>query len=630
MISRCARVAASVIVGALVIAAAAAAPAPARAAGIVPATAPVRATGVVSVPPVRAAGIAIASPVDVSVPLIELGYRDGVTVSGVSPSVTFDLPRYASLENATLQLQLHVPAAADKSSTISVGVNGKTSYTKTLGEIGNDAHITVPLAIPALDAQLFAITVSASLHVAGDPCADNSSRKLFLRIGRESTFVLRTSNGGSAEAFFRDYRAQIAVSGALDDPSIAGVPYQLDRLEPWHRVTSTLVAAPPRTGRALTLIPATATERRGDELIIAPAAFAALPAPKGQTPSRRAGSVAFGELGQHLGSASGTGDLAFDVPLKGSVTGGVPQHLAVHAIVDHSALPAGASGTIQIFVNGILTGARELSSKASLQTVNVDVPRSVVGPSNSVRVVVAPDIPAALCAAGSTGMTATLQDASTFTWSGIDRMPPSIESYITALNGRVAVLVAPEFTRAAFHIMDAIGRLNSGITQLDVKRYEGTVPDGYDFALVFAPPDGLGSLHLPIRAAAPAFRLVNPTDNVDVLTADTDTPLALLQLGQANGTPVLAVTYHGSPAAIDALERVRAAQLATQVADVTVVAGDNVTTYDVGEKLRPSYPGDLTAADIWSRAKLWVALVLLVLIVLGGRYAARRLTGKTI
>jgi len=90
------------------------------------------------------------------------------------------------------------------------------------------------------------------------------------------------------------------------------------------------------------------------------------------------------------------------------------------------------------------------------------------------------------------------------------------------------------------------------------------------------------------------------------------------------------VTYHGNPAAIDALERVRAGQLATQVADVSIVSGNDVTTYDVGEKLRPSYPGELTGAAIWSKARLWVALVLLALIVLGGRYAARWLTGRNV
>jgi hypothetical protein len=252
-----------------------------------------------------------------------------------------------------------------------------------------------------------------------------------------------------------------------------------------------------------------------------------------------------------------------------------------------------------------------------------------VGPSNSVRILVSTDIPPGACLGAASAITASLLDASTFTWWTVARKPPSIESYLTALNGRVVVLVAPQFTRAAFHLMGSIGRLNAAITQLDVQPYAGTVPDGYDFALVFAPPASLDDLHLPIRASAPAFTLVNPTDADRVLTATPDTTFALLQVGDANGTPVLAVSYHGAPSAIDALETVRAAQLATQVADVSVVNGAGVTTYDVGEKLRPTYPGELTVAERWSRVKLVAAPGLLVLIALGGWYAARRLTGRT-
>jgi hypothetical protein len=567
---------------------------------------------------------------DVKVPLVELGYRDGVTAAGVAPRVTFDLPRYAALRSATAHLELHVSAEADPASTISIAVNGATAYTKSLAEIGHDTVLDVPLPIPPPNAQLFVITVSGALRVTGDPCANNSARKLFMRLGRDSALLLRTAGGGTAEAFFRDYRGAIAVSGLFDDPQLVALPYTIDRLEPWHRITATLVAKPPKTGRAIDLVPNAVTSRTGDVLRISPAAFAALPVPQGETTLRANGSIAFGDLHQHLGSASGTGDLAFDVALKGSITGGMPQHLAVHAVVQHSALPPNATGTIQVLVNGLLTGARELYRDAGVQTVNVDVPQSTVGPSNSVRILVATDIPPGACSGADSGITASLLDSSTFTWSGVVRKPPTIESFLTALNGRVVVLVAPEFHNVAFHMLGSIGRLNAAITQLDVKPYTGTVPGGYDFAIVYAPPGDLDNLHLPVRPSAPAFAFVNPTDDAKVFRAAADSEFALLQLGDANGTPVLAITYHGSAAALRALERTRAAQLATQVADVSVVGDDGVTTYDVGEKLRPRYPGELTAADIWSRAKLGVAIALLILIVLGGRYAARRLTGRTI
>jgi hypothetical protein len=582
---------------------------------------------VIAALPARAA----APAGSVSIPFSELGYRDGVTVAGVAPSVTFDLPRYASLQAAALRLELHVSAAADARSTIAVAVNGKQTFEKTLREIGHDARLVIPLPVPPSDAELFAITVSGALTVTGDPCANESSRKLFLRIGRDSAIVMRTRSGGSAEAFFRDYRGAVAVTGSTGDVQLAAVPYRLDRLEPWHRVDATLVAAPPKTGRALVVAEHAVTARSGDVLRIAPQTLAALREPLGETPVRHIDTVAFGDLHQHLGSATGTGDLAFDVPLAGSVTGGIPQRLVVHAAVMHSALPAGVSATLQVLVNGVLTGARDLGSAAATQTIDVAVPSSLVGPSNNVRVLVATAIPAGVCAGAASAITASLLDTSSFSWSGVRRRPPSVESFITALNGSVAVLIAPGFTRAAFHVLGEIGKLNAAIVRLDVQPWSGTVPAGYDYALVFAPPDRLAGLQLPLRTDAAQFTLVNPTDNRDVLSSAPGSPVAIAQLGVANQTPVLAFTYHGDgAAALASLERVHAGQLARQVADVTVVSGNDVTVYDVGEKLRPSYAGDLTPAMIWSRVKLGVALVLLALIVLGARYASRRLTGRTI
>jgi hypothetical protein len=126
------------------------------------------------------------------------------------------------------------------------------------------------------------------------------------------------------------------------------------------------------------------------------------------------------------------------------------------------------------------------------------------------------------------------------------------------------------------------------------------------------------------------FAAVNPTDDARVFGAAADTNVGLLQLGNAAGTPLLAVTYHGAPSSIALLEGVNAGWLTTQVADVSVVDDRGVTTYDIGEKLRMYYPGDLTVGAIWSRMRLAVALVLLAGIVLGGRYCARRLTGRII
>jgi hypothetical protein len=581
---------------------------------------------------VAAAVIASRSAVragEVTIPLTDLGYRDGVTVAGVAPSVTFDLPRYASLRAARLELELHASPNADPASTVTVGVDGRPVFRRTLRAIGGAPRLAIPLPIPAANARTFAITVGGALRVAGDPCAPGTSRTLFLRVGRDSAIVLDAVPDAAAEAFFRDYRSAVDVRGSLADPLLPAVPYRLDRLEPWHRVDATLVDAAVPGHRTLVLGGSGAAVRRGDVLQIAPAAFAALPVPLGQSPARHAAGIAFRALRQNLGTATGLGDLAFDVPLAASIVGGTPLGLRVHVVVAHSALPPAVTGTLQVLVNGMLIGARALGRPAEVQTLDVAVPASAVGPANDVRVLVATEVPPAACVPGAPGVTATLLDASAFRWSGVSPRAVTIESFLTALHGRVIVLDAPPFARAAFHFMSELGAMNAAIAQLDVARFAGTVPVGYDAAIVFAPPDELDGLGLPIRTAAPVFEVVNPTDAASVLHAGAATAFALLQLGEVRGTPLLALTYHGDPSGIAGIETVRASQLATQVAPVTVIDARGATAYDIGDKLRVSYAGDATLDRLWVWVRIGVALGLIAAILAGAAYSARRLTGKT-
>jgi hypothetical protein len=124
--------------------------------------------------PLTATRAVAAAVAPVEIPLTDLGYRDGVTVVGAAPSITFDLPRYASLEGATLVLLLHAAAEAAPSSTIEIAVNGRPVLRRTLGQIGTDPRLVVPLPLPAARAQTFVVSVTGALRVAGDPCASTA------------------------------------------------------------------------------------------------------------------------------------------------------------------------------------------------------------------------------------------------------------------------------------------------------------------------------------------------------------------------------------------------------------------------------------------------------------------------
>jgi hypothetical protein len=565
----------------------------------------------------------------VTIPLSELGYRDGVTIAGGTPRFTLDVPHYASLRAAALQLELEVSQAADPDSTVTVSVNGVPAWTRPLVTIGNDAHVTIPLPLPPHQPRrrLF-VTVSAALHGADTGCGAPQAGGLSMTVGPETALVVQAATGGSAAAFFRDYRGNVDLVGTSADAGIVAVPYRIGRLEPWHRIDVAQVAAPEPGRRTIVLADGARTERSGDVLRLSPQAFEALPALDASAQQRRPGSVSFADVGQRLTSQTGAGELTFDVPLAGSIVGGIPDHFHAHVVLAHSALPAPATATMQIVVNGTLVAARDLRRDAGTETLDTAVPRYIVGPSNDVRVIVASSTPDA-CRDGVPEMTASILGDSSFSWSGVDRFPPTVESFLTLLSGRVIVLVEPEFIHAATHFMGELGKLNAGIAQLDVQPYDGRVPPGYDYALIFTAPEKLRDLAVPVHGEA-GFAIVNPVDGTDALRVAGDDRMGTLQVGRIGGTAFLAVSYHGDPSAVEAIDTVRASQLATQVASVSIIDANGATAYDVGEKLRVRYADDDVLGIAWGRARLGIAIGLLLLLLWGCRYVSRRLTGRTL
>jgi hypothetical protein len=564
----------------------------------------------------------------VRIPLAQLGYRDGVTLAGNMPSFTIDVPHYASLRAARLDLEVEIPPSADPASTVAVAVNGATAWTRSVLTIGNDAHLTIPLPLPPQSGGSLLVTVSARLRALGESCANRQAENLSMTIGRETALVVRAATGGDVATFFHDYRGKIDLVGASRQTDLVAVPYRIDRLEPWHRVDVVQVAQPRPGRRTIVLADGVPTQRDGDVLRISPQAFDALPALNPSALQRRPGSVGLDDVGRRLTPQTGSGDLTFDIPLVGSIVGGMPNRLRAHVVLAHSALPPGASGTMQMLVNGTLIAARELGRGATTETLDSDVPGYLVGPSNDVRIVVSSTTPDP-CRDGIPTLTAAILGSSSFSWSGVNRFPPTVESFLTMLSGRVVVLVAPELVHAATHFMGELGKLNAGIAELDVLPYDGTVPPGYDYALIFTLPQDLHYLAVPVHGEA-GFAIVNPVDAVDALRVDEGAKMGTLQVGRIGGTPFLAVSYHGGPAAIGAIDGVRASQLQTQVASVAIVDGNGATSFDVGEKLRVRYADDDLLSLVWSRTRLGIAIALFVLLVLGCWYVSRRLTGRTL
>ncbi|MGH7706887.1 MAG: cellulose biosynthesis cyclic di-GMP-binding regulatory protein BcsB [Vulcanimicrobiaceae bacterium] len=597
-------------------------------------------------PSAAPAGAAAPARVD-RVSLADLGYRDDVTTRGVYPSFTFNLPRYASLTAATLDLTLHVSPVADPHSTIRLQLNGRPIYEATIAAIGRDPHLRIPLPLPTDPAQNLAITLEGYLFVTGDICADLQSRDLYVTIDHASGVDLTTVGGDRGIAgFFRSYGRQIDVAAPAADRAlgIVAVPYRIRQIESWHQPQIVLSTTPSATARTIAIAPAGhGIVRHGEQLSIAadqldaldPRAFDSFVAPSagdfnlqtddgGHLSSR----LAFSQLGLHPQTISGIGDLAFEVPLDAGFIGGIPSNLELHLALTHTPLVGSTTGLVKVLVNGTLVAARELNRSATTELYDVAIPPATFAPISVLRIVISYYAGSDSCRGSIPSMTATLLDTSYFSWSSVDNDVGQISDYLKTLGGRVGIFVGdPRFFGAAFHFMDELGKLDPHIRQLSVHHFDGKIPPGYDYAVVFAAPERLDGVGLPIRAAGTHFRIVNPLDGRELFSAVEARGFATIQIGRSGSTQVLAFSYYRDPATIVKLTQLSVPELISQVGNVAFVS-DTLVSYDVGDKLRVIYQSEDLPTRIWHLAKLPISVALIAIVLGGVLVASRRLTGS--
>lgn len=601
---------------------------------------------------IAAGGASAASARVQSVALESLGFRDDLTATGVYPSFTFNVPRYPTMESATLALTLHISPLADPKSSIEVLVNGAPVYSRFVREIGRDPHLSVPLPLPPGSTANMAITVRGYLFITGDICSDSQARGLYLTLERRSAIVIHTTGESrSVAGFFHDYGGTISVvtaSASLDSPSreIVALPYRLRQIESWHQPEIKLANAPLAGGRSIIIRAGSRKlDRALDRLYVDPAAIGAL---RSATVEALVGSsiaslsirpeaierprtsrLSLAELGQHPQTASGVGDLAFDFPLYASALGGVPRDLQFHVGLTHSPLLANSSGLMEVFLNGRLIGSHEIAKNRTQEDLEVAIPRAALSTVNGMRVVVSSYYGSNGCTGSIARMTASLLDSSYFSWSGVDSHVDTIADFMKLASGRVAVLLDdPVFYRAAFRFLGELGTLNGRIRELNVDRFTGTIPSGYDFVLIFARPQALGNLDLPVHAQAATFRIINPLDQREIFSADEGRPFATIQVVQVANTPALVFSYYRDPSAIAKLEGLSANDAINQNGNAAFLS-DSLVSFSIGTKIRVDYETPSPVAALWNAARLPLSLTLVALIVIGLFYASRRLASAS-
>lgn len=617
---------------------------------------PLAASGALAAParpaPAHAARPQAARATEVT--LAELGYPGDVTVSGVYPTFTFNVPVTPVLRAARLRLDLHVSPLADRRSSIAVVVNGVPVFARTLRELGDDPRVTVRLPVPAPPATNLQIAVRGYLFITGDVCADLRTNELWLTVGHDSAVALATGpapRGAPIAAFFAGYGDRIAIvdqappgsDGALD---VVKLPYAIRQIERWHQPEIVLADRPDPHARNLIVRPGpTRYDAARDVLYVDPADVKLIDpraagylltgalapgagAVLGPAPAPTGNRLALSQLGVASQTATGLGELAFVLPLDANALGGIPRRLTLHLSLAHTPVLPGDGATAQILVDGALVASRTLSRDGGTEVWDAPIPQSALSSTNDVRVVVGYYTGPGACIGNLPQMTVTIGDSSYYSWGSLDRDVGGISDFLKTANGNVAVLLGDaRFVPQAFHLMDALGRLDPRIAAVQVARYTGTIPPGTDYAIVAAAPDRLGALAAPLRLAEPQFRVVNPLTETTAFATTYEGGLGALETTASAQTPTLVLSYWKDPAPLGEFGRYDAAVLAQQVGNVALFGG-TIATYSVGQKLRVFYATADWPERIWALARLPVAIALVLLVIALILYATRRLTGS--
>ena len=214
----------------------------------------------------------------------------------------------------------------------------------------------------------------------------------------------------------------------------------------------------------------------------------------------------------------------------------MPRDLWLHLSYAYTPLLAGSSGLMQVSANGTLIASRELSTGGGNTVWDVAIPQSALAASNYLHVQTSHYSGPGSCKGNVPQMTASISNSSYLSWSGLDTSVAGISDFLKTVNGRVVLLLGDDsLTQQAFHLMSELGRVDRRIGTLTAAKFDGTIPAGYDYAIVVAPPDQLAKIPGPVLLGEPNFHIFNPLTNETLFQTRYDRGIGVLESTSVSG-----------------------------------------------------------------------------------------------
>ncbi len=533
---------------------------------------------------------------ETTVSFADLGYLHGTTTYGPNPHVALRLPLYPGTRDAELIANVTLSPIADARSTVVLTIDGHPVASRTEGQLRNDPTLTADLPLASVHKRFIDVAIDAYMSNGGTVCTGPDPHAMWLRIDPTSMLKFtRDPQPATVATFFDDYRGRFDVSvagNALPSTRALGITmaYWLHQINRWRYVTAhfgTRDSAPHKTIVVGDFLDALSVS--GDTLRVSPAGIQLLAARASDlmiSSNAKIGTltqypqefhhISFQDMGVPTESIYDAG--LYDVPIRFTLgeIGGMPNDL--HFIMDltHSSFPSQDRASVDLTLNGFVVNSFPLDPKAREESFDAPIDDRFIRASNDVRVTVNYLPGRQTCESGRPGLLLTMMPDSGLQWRAVQHTAPSISDFFNNASGRVVVLYTDGHAlAAASDLLDRIGSMNDSIAWIDVRPYTGTIPDGYDYAVVVGARSRPGSYSSYIDPSKQTFALRTLTNRV-VFRAQLNESYGVLETIDANKTPTLLFTYIGNPNIMNGLAAIDREELAEAQADVFVYSRSGV------------------------------------------------------
>jgi hypothetical protein len=527
-----------------------------------------------------------------TIPIDRLGQPGDETSYGSRPSLNFFLPVFRSVRSIHFRAIVRVSPAVDARSTVTVVSGGTPQFSESVDAVRRNPVIDVNLPLPRLPQRTLDVSVTGAFaHVNDDVCSRFDPASLYLIVDRASEFVVDSAPPSSVVAeFLQTYDANVAIvvpPGTASTRRLAaiGLGYELKQLYRWRHADIALRTTLDPTARNIVLGNfQDALAVRGNQLDVGPQGDALLGrqiepllmattvesaqlAPAANPPSAR--QLSLFDLGMTTQTQTGEHP-AFSLPFNTGPLDGLPTGLRLNATLAHTALSPDERATVSISINGALVDSLPLAIGRGRENVEVAIPSRLVASANDVRLSVDYD-PARDCRVAPPSFTTTLLDDSFFSWDGVTTYTFSVGEFFRSASGRVVVLVdGDQLIPYAFSLVSMLGDGNPNVTSLDVLPFAGTIPSGYNAAIVVAPLERLSQWSIPLAVNGASFAL---GEGAPPLTARYDDGFGVLESARIGATQTLIASYWKDPGSVAQLDRFGYETVASQTGRVFMFQG---------------------------------------------------------